>query len=328
MFLEVSDFTGKFQLHTGMYDQSKLESYIERYEKKYLVQLFGVELYNDFMGDIDAGMPQSPNFIKIFNPFNEQIDMLNIAMSEGILDMLKGFIYFEYAKDLINQMTPFGNVAQQSENSSVVTPLYSMMYARYNESVKTYRAIQTYMIYNSSAPTGQILQIWFPQGGVGYTSDLIQASWTGGSGTGYKSDVQMELVGGVKQDVTILTGGTGYSNGDILPTTGGAGSGCSALILTIAGVVTDVTIEHSGQGYALNDVLTIAGGSATFKVNGLGIGSVYKLSNTQAGINYKIGDVLTLPGVATTKAQMGVLYVGLGDYRKLKGNHLQYAYWL
>jgi hypothetical protein len=328
MFLEVSDFTGKFQLHTGMYDKTKLESYIERYEKKYLVQLFGVELYNDFMGDLNGGIPQSPNFIKVFNPFNEQLDMRHIAMSEGILDMLKGFIYFEYAKDLINQMTPFGNVAQQSENSSVVTPLYSMMYARYNESIKTYRAIQEYMLYNSSAPTGQILQIWFPNSGVGYPSDLIQASFTGGSGTGYKSDVQMELIGGVKQNVSILTGGTAYQNGDILPTTGGSGSGCTVLILTSAGVVTDITIEHSGQGYALNDVLTIVGGTATFKVNGLGIGSIYKLSNSNAGINYKIGDVLTLPGAATSNAQMGVLYVGLGDYRKWKGNYLQYAYWL
>lgn len=330
MFLTVSDFTGKFQLHTGMYDVTKLESYIERYEKKYLVQLFGVELYNDFMGDIEAGMPKSPNFIKVFNPFNEQLNMCTIAMSEGILDMLKGFIYFEYAKDLVNQMTPFGNVAQQSENSVVVTPLYSMMYARYNESIKTYLAIQSYMMYNSSAPTGQIVDIWFPQSGVGYASDLVQASWTGGTGTGYKADVQMELLGGVKSNVTIVNGGTGYANGTICATTGGAGSGCQVLITTVAGVVTAVSIKYSGQGYALNNVLTIVGGggNATIKVNGLGIGSVYMLSNIKQGINYKVGDTLTLPGTVTTNAQLGVLYAGIGDFRKLQGYVLQYAYWL
>ena len=74
--------------------------------------------------------------------------------SRGILDMLKGFIYFEYAKDLMNQQTPFGNVQQTTENSKVRT-LQTMMFARYNESITTYQNIRNFILLNSTLAIGQ-----------------------------------------------------------------------------------------------------------------------------------------------------------------------------
>ena len=62
--------------------------------------------------------------------------------------MLKGFIYFEYLKDSINEITPVGNVKPIGENSENVSTLYSTMYGRYNDAIKSYKAMQTYIRIN------------------------------------------------------------------------------------------------------------------------------------------------------------------------------------
>ena len=100
-FVTSSEFNNKFELSVGMYSDDKIQAYIDRYEESYLVQLLGVELYNLFIADLDvSNVPQASRFVKIFNPFNEQV-AFSLMMSKGIKDMLMGFIYFEYLKDLI-----------------------------------------------------------------------------------------------------------------------------------------------------------------------------------------------------------------------------------
>lgn len=148
MFVAVSDFTGKFELHTGMYDQDKIQAYIDKYEKRYLVELLGKDLYDEFIADLVGGVPQDPRFLTIFEPLEEDYNW-TIIYSDGMVEMLKGFIYFEYAKDLINQMTPMGNVLPQGENSTLNSTLYTMMYTRYNDACKTYKAIQEYITQHS-----------------------------------------------------------------------------------------------------------------------------------------------------------------------------------
>jgi len=77
MFLTVQDFTGKYQLSTGMYDVTKLQDYIIRYEKRYLIELFGANLYDEFISDLVLNVPKSPNFLKVFNPFYENVTLDN-----------------------------------------------------------------------------------------------------------------------------------------------------------------------------------------------------------------------------------------------------------
>jgi hypothetical protein len=333
MFLIPSDFVGKFQLHRGMYDIAKIETYIERYEKKYLVQLLGVELYNELISDLGIGnVPESPNLAFIFNPFIEQLMLNDIAQSEGILDMLKGFIYFEYAKDLYNQMTPFGQVMPTSENSQNVSTLNNLMYTRYNESVKTFRAIQAYVLYNQGAPVGQVLSFWFPNIGQGYTENYYQVEWTyDGPGTGFICDVKMSLLGGITYDVTVLTGGSGY-NPVASTVTGGSGNGGIVVPFVDSGEVTSISVTSSGENYTVGDVLTINGGDngATISLNAIGSGNVSMLTNIKQGINYTVGDLLELNAddEEVTNAILEVLKVGIGDYRKFRGRNLEYCYWL
>lgn len=142
---------GKYELHHGMYEQAKIQAYIDKYERQYLVKLLGVELFNQFIADLDVNkVPQSAIYQKIYEPFEyDNIDCY-IYISEGMIEMIKGFIYYQYLKDLTNQVAVSGNVRQKGENSENVSTLNTMIYTRYNESVRTYKSIQKYICdYNS-----------------------------------------------------------------------------------------------------------------------------------------------------------------------------------
>jgi hypothetical protein len=152
--INISDFQtkGKFELHTGMFDNPRVQEYIDKYEKKYLINLFGVALYMEFELDLilGTGTPTELRFVKVFEPF--AIDRCgSVIYSEGIKEMLKGFIYYEYVKDLTNQMSSIGNVVPVGENSENGTTLYSMMFNRYNEAAANYKAIQYWISFNNDA---------------------------------------------------------------------------------------------------------------------------------------------------------------------------------
>lgn len=151
LFISTSDFsTGKYQLHVGTYSVTNLGEYINKYEHRYLVELLGSDLYDEFEADVTLGMglPTEPRFTYIFYPFTEDYAW-TILISEGMIEMLKGFIYYEYLKDQIVQMTPIGTVVPSGENSRDSNSLYTQMYNRYNEAVRTYKAIQEHIVNNS-----------------------------------------------------------------------------------------------------------------------------------------------------------------------------------
>ena len=265
MFLEPSDFIDKYALSTGMYSTSKLTAYILKYEKQYLVQLFGASLYNEFVADLNGlnpNVPLSPSFTKVFQPFTEDVSGFSgsgvlytntfnlgngILMSEGILEMLKGFIYFEFSRDLMNQQTPYGNVKQMAKNSIVVDSPHSLMWERYNEGQKTYQTIQQYILLNAPFNVGQL---------VSFDS---------------------------------LIGGTGYVDGTF-NLIGGSGTSATATIVTIAGEVTEVTIQN-------------------------------------VGVNYKVGDVLTIDS-GNIDSTITLTYVGVGEMRNFNGVAKLTAYWI
>ena len=217
MYVTVSQFVNKYQLSTGMYDQGKIQAYIDKYEKRYLIELLGPALYDQMVADTISGTPQSPNFTFIYNPFHVTISPLSMLISNGIEEMLLGFIYFEYAKDLMNQMTPYGNVKPLAENSTVVGAQSSLLYNRYNEAVRTYRAIQMYIALNQTISNGEALRCQVLSDGTGWTEDLNDVTATGGTGTGATFDIQYMPEGGIYTlFATIKEPGKNYTQNDVL----------------------------------------------------------------------------------------------------------------
>jgi len=140
---------GKYELHKGMYEQQKINQYIDKYEKSYLIKLLGVDLFNLFVADLDpvTFKPVTPIYLALYDSF-EYDDSCNIVISEGMIDVIKGFVYFQYLKDQTNQVWVSGSVQPVGENSDNVSTLNMMIYTRYNDSIRSYKAIQQYICDN------------------------------------------------------------------------------------------------------------------------------------------------------------------------------------
>jgi hypothetical protein len=342
MITSISDFNGKYLLSKGIYDNAKIQDYIDRYEPRYLKELFGVTLFNEFMSDLDSGIPQSPNFQKIFYPFSEDLGSYyyswnsfqvhnTILDSEGLKEMLKGFIYFEYAKDLFNQMTPYGQTKPLSENSEVVNTIFSTMYNRYNEAVRTYSTIQQYIMLNQGIAINQVLESTILNSGTGYINST-GISALNGSGTGCLVDIEASGIGSVNQLPNLLTIGSGYSTQTEVPCLTITGSG-SGLILNIydngSGGVDYFDVFENGSGYEIGDTLTIDSGNqdATIEITGVDNGEIQSISISNGGQNYLVGDILTIDS-GDQNAEIEVSFIGAGNYKNFRGLRKLYNYWI
>ena len=126
--INTTDFKGKWAIAQNSF--SRLQDYIDRYEPKYLVDLMGKELADDFIAD----------------PSDVKWDDLK-AKGFGLTSLLVGFVYFEYVRDLPFRVTN-GNVmyTQEENGSTVITAI--VLRQRYNECVRDYREIQKYLKEN------------------------------------------------------------------------------------------------------------------------------------------------------------------------------------
>ena len=143
--IKVTDFAqGKYVIPTNPMQTTDLQTYIDDAQRSFLVQLLGVTLYDLFIADLVNNVPQSARFIKIFDPFTDQTkDVLTI--SDGMKEMLKGFVYYIYLRDLVNRATTTGLTKTLSENTENVSSVWFDLNRRYNEAVETYKVIQNYI---------------------------------------------------------------------------------------------------------------------------------------------------------------------------------------
>jgi uncharacterized delta-60 repeat protein len=171
--------------------------------------------------------------------------------------------------------------------------------------------------------SGKILNFVVVNNGLNYI-DSSQILLTGGSGTGATVDIEAAPVGSVLS-VSIINGGNGYYQGPPapsgapanvsyinIPTTplpGCLGTGLTVDIFvgTLPGFgiseVCAVTINNPGIGYVNNDQVTINGNptvtigfEAVLEINNVTDGDITSVSLNLGGIQYSVGDVLTIPG--------------------------------
>ena len=112
---------GHFRIAINKHEKKDLQSFIERYEKKYLMDLFGPSLYDAFISDLGGASPQTPNtapFTTIFTCFQICTPCGRIYNADGLLDMLKGFFYFHWNAENWLKKTSSGTTVVDSENST------------------------------------------------------------------------------------------------------------------------------------------------------------------------------------------------------------------
>jgi len=152
MFLTAADFTGKYKIAKDCFSKTELDLYIIKYESFYLKDLLGCELYDLFVADltiIDPIIPQTQKFLDIFDSFCKDDACGVMYRSEGILEMLKGFVYYHYVLDQGFKNTMIGTVNNTAAFSKNVSSAMSTIEDRYNLAADSYISIQLFMVDNS-----------------------------------------------------------------------------------------------------------------------------------------------------------------------------------
>ena len=146
LLITTEDFVAKFKISEDSF--TELDPYIQRYESKYLKDLLGVELFDLFKADVVAHLPILAIYLNIFNEIRPTLINEWQPISEGMKDMLLGFVYFEYMRDIPFTASVSGAVQSVFENSNPVAGNNYGLYERYNNSIRTYWAIQHYIVSN------------------------------------------------------------------------------------------------------------------------------------------------------------------------------------
>jgi hypothetical protein len=140
------DFVGKFNLVKSINDT--IESYISIYEENYLRELLGINLFNLYKADVVNYLPVTTSYLTITNPLFVEQNGYSI-ISKGLKNMLLGFIFFEYVRDVKIKQSMSGAVVNKVDSSNnEFTQEY--LYQRYNESIDIYKNIQLYIELNKA----------------------------------------------------------------------------------------------------------------------------------------------------------------------------------
>lgn len=148
--ITANSFTsGEYTIAQSTKTTTDLTAAIAKYEKRYLLKLFGAEMYDLFEDDLSGGVPQSAEYLAIYNPFYEN-DGKILYQSEGMLEMLKNFIFFEFLRKQPLKSTVSGIEQNEVENGTIQRSYKSGIIAKYNAGVETYKAIQWKLCENTS----------------------------------------------------------------------------------------------------------------------------------------------------------------------------------
>ena len=144
-----------------------------------------------------------------------------------------------------------------------------------------------------------------PDTGVGASvSGLAGGSgYTAGSavattgGSGSGLTVDVAVGAGVPNAITLTSGGSAYATGAGIATTGGGGTGLTVDVVVAGGVVQTVAINNAGTGYTVGATVTIVGGGSNATFTIDGaVGAVTGVTINAGGTGYLVGDTITVSG--------------------------------
>jgi hypothetical protein len=147
LLVSVEDFIGFHKLATVGADDDLIQVYIDRYEKQYIRQIFGVELGDLVIQAIEDATDSSPyetRFANIINEFVAQSDCSVIYDSKGLMDILMSMIFYHYVADTQIKSARAGITQNLAEVSIIQSPGNATRFAekKWNDSMESVAAIQ------------------------------------------------------------------------------------------------------------------------------------------------------------------------------------------
>jgi len=140
----------KFYIPLKTKQEAGLQATIDRVEREYLSRMFGKELYDLFVADLVTNpggeqVPSSARFLTLYNPLMYQDEHSCIYQTDGMVEMLKGLVYFIYIKERVHLLTTNGIKTTDSENALNATGISMDINNRYNDGIEAYKVLQDYM---------------------------------------------------------------------------------------------------------------------------------------------------------------------------------------
>jgi hypothetical protein len=132
--ITAADFEGKWAI-TKAFGVDKLQPYIDANTPQILAELFGVEMYEEWVND-DTLFPE------LFEKFVYQLKCGQVISSTGIKTMLLNYVYAIYTRDAHITATSGGNVVLKPEGGQAQTDNMATFIRFYNDAISTFRAIQ------------------------------------------------------------------------------------------------------------------------------------------------------------------------------------------
>lgn len=143
VFVDVVDFKeGYNKIPFNTYTLGKLDQFITDTEKSWIYKIFGIALGNIIIND--GSPPVTPIYLSLYEPLQVQIGR-RIYISNGLKEILKGFIRSEYMKEIQKVDTTSGQGTSNDENMKIST---SSNYYGYNENIIQGKAIQFFIRQN------------------------------------------------------------------------------------------------------------------------------------------------------------------------------------
>ena len=149
---------------------------------------------------------------------------------------------------------------------------------------------------------GAVTSVGITNAGSGYDAASPPVlTISGGGGTGATAAV---VVNGSVSEITVTTGGTGFTSSPLVSIVGGGGSGAAATAIITKGVVSRILINSGGTGYTSQPQITIVGGggsgaAATASVRG----PIQSVAISAGGTSYTSTPTVTLSSGSGAVAQ-------------------------
>ena len=135
--LTPDDFRGYFEVYKGL--NGKIEAYIDRFVPKLMVEFFGKDLAEDIIANRNT-TDTSNRCYDLINGFTGIDYFYN-----GLVDLLTGFVWFEYVGDEKFRQTAAGTAVQKAEVSREPNFDSGFLYTKYNDSVEQLRAMRCFI---------------------------------------------------------------------------------------------------------------------------------------------------------------------------------------
>lgn len=134
---------------TNKHTEADLQVFIDYWETEYLEDMLGCDLFNLFVADLVAGVPQTQIYIDIYEKFCiDEPDCGYKNKSEGMVKMIQKFVYWKYMSESKVKATNTGYVVNENEVARIADFSESRIYQIYNQAIKSYKGIQIYICDN------------------------------------------------------------------------------------------------------------------------------------------------------------------------------------